>query len=149
MDSHIRWSGFRPTSPKLAVVVFLLSSFLLSSTLLLANATHSSAADAAFTQWLAALWPEAQAMGESRAAFETATRGLEPDFSLPDLAIPVRPEAPQPGQPEFVRTPADYLRESTISRLAAKAAKLREHYRPVLDRIEQRFGVPAAVVLAV
>jgi lytic murein transglycosylase len=149
MDSHIRWSGFRPTSPKLAVVVFLLSSFLLSSTLLLTNATHSFAADAAFTQWLAALWPEAQAMGVSRTAFDAATRGLEPDFSLPDLAIPGRPEAPQPGQPEFVRTPADYLRESTISRLAAKGAKLRDQYRPVLDRIEQRFGVPGAVVLAI
>src|SRR5258708_36165636 len=98
---------------------------------------------------MVALWPAVQALGVSRTAFDAATRGLEPDFSLPDLAIPGRPEAPQPGQPEFVRTPADYLRESTISRLAAKAAKLREHYRPVLDRIEQRFGVPAAVVLAV
>jgi lytic murein transglycosylase len=149
MDLHIRWSGFRPTSPRLALVVFLVFSFLLSSTLLLANATRSFAADAAFSQWLAALWPQAQAMGVSRATFETATRGLEPDFSLPDLAIPGHPEAPQPGQPEFVRTPADYLRESTISRLAAKGAKLREQYRAVLDQIEQRFGVPGAVVLAI
>src|SRR6266853_964527 len=149
MDSHIRWSGFRPTSPKLAVVVFLLSSFLLSSTLLLTNATHSSAADAAFTQWLAALWPEAQAMGVSRTAFDAATRGLEPDFALPDLALPGRLEAPQPGQAEFVRTPADYLKESTISRLAAQGAKLRQQYRVALDGIEQRFGVPAGVVLAI
>jgi lytic murein transglycosylase len=127
----------------------LAALFLLFSTLLLANANHSFAADAAFAQWLASLWPEAQALGVSRATFETATRALEPDFSLPDLALPGRPEAPQPGQPEFVRTPADYLRESTISRLAAKGEKLREQYRSVLDRIEQRFGVPGAVVLAI
>jgi lytic murein transglycosylase len=88
-------------------------------------------------------------MGVSRTTFETATRGVEPDFSLPDLAIPGRPEAPQPGQPEFVRTPADYLRETTIARLAAQGAKLREQYRTVLDRIEQRFGVPGSVVLAI
>src|SRR5258708_14262711 len=105
MDSHIRWSGFRPTSPKLAVVVFLLSSFLLSSTLLLTNATHSFAADAAFTQWLAALWPEAQAMGVSRTAFDAATRGPEPVFSLADLPTPGRPPAPQPAPPHFVRPP--------------------------------------------
>jgi lytic murein transglycosylase len=149
MNLHISLRDFRPASPGLATVGRLLSSFTLVSALLLANATHGAAADAAFTQWLASLWPEAQAMGVSRATFEAATRGLEPDFSLPDLAIPGRPEAPQPGQPEFVRTPADYLRETTISRLAAKGAKLREQYRPVLDRIGQRFGVPGAVVLAI
>jgi lytic murein transglycosylase len=141
---HINLGGFRPTLPRRAVV-----SLLVFSTLLLGNASHSFAADAAFAQWLASVWPEAQAMGVSRATFETATRGLEPDFSLPDLAIPGHPEAPQPGQPEFVRTPADYLRESTISRLAAKGAKLHDQYRVVLDGIEQRFGVPAAVVLAI
>src|SRR6266849_5745226 len=144
MNLHINLAGFRPASPRLAVV-----AFLLFSTLLLANANPSFAADAAFEQWLASLWPEAQAMGVSGTTFEAATRGLEPDLSLPDLAVAGRPEAPQPGQPEFVRTPADYLRESTISRLAAKGAKLRDQYRPVLDRIEQRFGVPGAVVLAI
>jgi lytic murein transglycosylase len=85
----------------------------------------------------------------SRATFEGATRNLEPDYSLPDLAIPGRPEAAQPAQPEFVQTPADYLRETTIARLAAQGAKLREQYRVALDGIEKRFGVPATVVLAI
>jgi lytic murein transglycosylase len=149
MNVHISLGEVRRTLPKLAAAVFVLTLFSLVSTLLLANATQSFAADAAFTRWLVSLWPDAQAMGVSRATFEEATRGLEPDFSLPDLAIPGHPEAPQPGQPEFVRTPADYLREATISRLAAKGAKLHEQYRAVLDRIEQRFGVPGAVVLAI
>jgi lytic murein transglycosylase len=74
---------------------------------------------------------------------------LEPDYSLPDLAIPGRPEAAQPAQPEFVQTPADYLRETTIARLAAQGAKLREQYRAALDGIEKRFGVPGNVVLAI
>src|SRR5262249_9622303 len=130
-------------------VSFVLSSLLMSFPLLLATVTGSSAADATFAKWLASLWPEAQQMGVSRATFETATRGIEPDFSLPDLASPGRPEAPQPGQPEFVRTPADYLKESTVARLAAQGTKLREQYRTVLDRIEQRYGVPGPVVLAI
>src|SRR5215468_159039 len=141
MTLHINLGRLRPPSRRLAVAALLLLS--------LVNADRGLAADAAFERWLASLWPEAQAMGVSRTTFEAATRGLEPDFSLPDLAIPGRPEAPQPGQPEFVRTPADYLRETTISRLAAKGAKLHDQYRPVLDRIEQRFGVPGTVVLAI
>jgi lytic murein transglycosylase len=124
------------------------TAFLLFSTLLWAS-SNRVAADAVFERWLASLWPEAQALGVSRATFETATRGLEPDFSLPDLAVPGRPEAPQRGQAEFVQTPADYLKETTVSRLAAEGAKLREQYRAALDGIERRFGVPAAIVLAI
>ena len=37
------------------------------------------AADAAFTQFIASLWPEAQAAGVSRETFDSETRGLEPD----------------------------------------------------------------------
>jgi lytic murein transglycosylase len=144
MKLHIHLSRFRPASLRLVA-----GAFLLFSALLLAIANHACAADATFAQWLASLWPEAQAMGVSRATFDTATRGLEPDFSLPDLAIAGRPEAPQRGQAEFVQTPADYLKEATIARLAAQGAKLREQYRVALDGIEKRFGVPAAVVLAI
>jgi lytic murein transglycosylase len=106
-------------------------------------------ADAAFERWLASLWPEAEALGVSRATFDMATRGLEPDFSLPDLAIAGRPEAPQRGQPEFVQTPADYLKEATIARLSAQGMALHEQYRSVLAEIEKRFGVPGSVVLAI
>jgi lytic murein transglycosylase len=144
MTVHIKLGSLRGTAPGLVVAAFALFSMWLSAT-----ANHAAAADAAFAQWLAALWPEAQALGVSRTTFETATRGLDPDFSLPDLAIPGRPEAPQRGQAEFVQTPADYLKEATIARLAAQGAKLREQYRAALDGIEQRYGVPAAVVLAI
>jgi lytic murein transglycosylase len=106
-------------------------------------------ADAAFASWLQSLWPQAQALGISRATFETATRGLEPDFTLPDLVLPGRPERPGAGQPEFVTTPADYLKEPAIERLAGEARKLKEQYRVPLDAIERQFGVPATIVLAI
>ena len=111
--------------------------------------TASARPDAAFQQWLQSTWPQAQALGVSRATFDNAVRGLEPDLSLPDLAIPGKPEQPAPGQPEFVQTPAQYLREPTFERLAARGKQLATQYRDTLARIEREFGVPDNVVLAI
>jgi lytic murein transglycosylase len=107
-----------------------------------------AAADAAFDAFLQSLWPEAEALGLSRATFDAATRGLEPDLTLPDLAIPGRPDR-QPAQAEFVQTPADYLREASIARLAARGKKLAAEHRATLAAIEQTYGVPPAVILAI
>jgi lytic murein transglycosylase len=105
-------------------------------------------ADAAFQQFLQSLWPQAQQRGVSRTTFDTVIRGLEPDLSLPDLALPGRPER-APQQPEFVQTPADYVRESTIARLAERGKKLLATHRATLDAIERQFGVQPSVVLAI
>jgi lytic murein transglycosylase len=107
------------------------------------------AADSAFQQWLQSAWPQAQQLGVSRSVFNNATRGLEPDLSLPDLAIPGRPEQAPPGQAEFVQTPGQYLREPTFDRLAARGKQLSAQYRDTLARIEKEFGVPGHVVLAI
>ena len=109
----------------------------------------ASAADAAFQAWLQSLWPQAQALGVSRATFDLATRDLEPDLSLPDLVLPGRPQQPAAGQPEFVQTPADYLKEPTIDRLAVEGRKFYDPYRDTLTAIERQFGVDPAVVLAI
>jgi lytic murein transglycosylase len=136
----MRWGVVRGFAPAFVVT---------ASALFLSAANPAFAADAAFQQWLAGTWPDAQMMGISRATFDAATKGLEPDLSLPDLAIPGRPEAPQRGQAEFVQTPADYLKEANISRLAAEGAKLRTQYAPTLATIEKQFGVPGPVLLAI
>jgi lytic murein transglycosylase len=122
---------------------------LLLTAALIALATGGAArADAAFDAWLQGVWPDAQKAGISRATFDSATRGLEPDLSLPDLVIPGRVQ-PQPGQPEFVQTPADYLKEASFDRLAARGRKLRDQHRATLDRIEREIGVPGTIVLAI
>jgi len=105
-------------------------------------------ADSAFERWLETQWPAARQLGVSRTVFDAAIKGLEPDYSLPDLALPGRPEK-QPQQPEFVQTPAQYLREPTFERLAAQGRKLAVQYRDTLARIERTFGVPGNVVLAI
>jgi lytic murein transglycosylase len=106
------------------------------------------AADPAFHAWLDALWPDAQAFGISRATYATATRGLEPDLSLPDLDIPGRP-VKEGEQPEFVLRPSDYLKEVTLARLAGEGRKLLGEHGTTLRAIEQRFGVPSATVLGI
>jgi lytic murein transglycosylase len=111
--------------------------------------TAPASADTAFQQWLQSVWPQAEALGVSRATFEAATRDLEPDYSLPDLAIPGRPEKPPAGQPEFVQTPSQYLREATFDRLAARGRQLAAQYRDTLARIEREIGVPGDIVLAI
>src|ERR1700760_235721 len=108
-----------------------------------------AAADAAFTQFIASLWPEAQAAGVSRATFDAETRGLEPDYKLPDLILPGRPATGAPSQAEFVQVPADYVKEAAIARLGAGGQKLLAKYRGALGGIEKQFGVPAPVVLAI
>jgi len=123
----------------------LLGIVLLSGAL----GVHPAFADAAFEAWLQALWPQAQALGVSRATFDAATRGLEPDLTLPDLVLPGRPQKPPPGQPEFVETPADYLKEPVIERLAAQGRKLLAQFRGPLDAIERQYGVPPTILLAI
>src|SRR5450830_680980 len=122
------------------------AAFLLFAVVLLA--AQGAHADTAFQKFLAETWPQAQALGVARATFDAATRGLEPDLSLPDLALPGRPET-APQQPEFVQTPAQYLREPTFERLAARGKQLAAQYHDTLARIEKAFGVPGNVVLAI
>ena len=111
---------------------------------------HSSrAADAGFTNFVASLWPEAQKAGVSRAVFERETRGLEPDYKLPDLLLPGRPSTGAPSQAEFVQVPADYLKEASIARLAAHGRTLMQQHAATLKAIEQRFGVPGTIILAI
>ncbi|MGB6935486.1 MAG: lytic murein transglycosylase [Xanthobacteraceae bacterium] len=110
---------------------------------------HGASADAAFDTWLQSLWPQAQTLGVSRATFDSATRGLEPDYTLPDLVLPGRPEKPAAGQPEFVQVPADYIKESSIDRLAADGRKIYDQYRAPLNAIERQFGTPPTILLAI
>jgi membrane-bound lytic murein transglycosylase B len=129
---------------------FHMRRILVSSLLLLTLLPpHARAADAAFAQFIASLWPEAQAAGVSRATFDAETRGLEPDYKLPDLILPGRPATGAPSQAEFVQVPADYLKEASIARLATEGQRLLQKYRPSLTAIEARFGVPATIMLAI
>ena len=106
----------------------------------------AASAEPAFRELIEGIWPEAQRAGVSRATFEAATRDLEPDLRSDH---PGRPERPSGGQAEFVQAPADYIRETSIDRLATHARKLADEYRGTLAEIEKKFGVPGSVLLAI
>jgi lytic murein transglycosylase len=107
-------------------------------------------ADPAFKQWLEQIWPEAERIGVSRATFDAATHNLEPDLTLPDLVLAGKPEPNKvKGQPEFLRPPAEYLSDSTLTRLANSGRVKLFQNRKTLAAIESKFGVPASMVVAV
>ena len=130
-----------PMNAKILVAFFALQAVFVAS-------AHA-ASDPVFTQFIASLWPEAQQAGVSRATFDRETRGLEPDTKLPDLILPGRPQTGAPSQAEFVQVPSDYIKESSIARLAAEGQRLMQTHRATLDAIEKKTGVPATIILAI
>jgi lytic murein transglycosylase len=126
-----------------------ISTLWVLAAMMLGAVHQAGAADAGFSRFIASLWPEAQAAGVSRAVFDAETRGLEPDYQLPDLILPGRPATGEPSQAEFVQVPADYVKEASIARLAAEGQRLMTQHRATLGAIEARFGVPGSVVLAI
>jgi lytic murein transglycosylase len=101
----------------------------------------------AFRRFLEALWPEAQAMGISRATFDNALRGVEPDLGLPDLVLPGRSEVK--GQAEFTKTPAQYVSASYLAKLAQQGKALAQQHAQWLAKIESELGVQRQFVLAI
>ena len=108
-----------------------------------------AAADAKLDAWLAALWPEAEAAGVSRATFDKALKGFTPDLKLPDLDIPGRPSNDARGQAEFTRAPAEYLDRAYLMRLAATGKDLLAKHKATLEKIERDLGVDRYSVLAI
>ena len=126
-----------------------LAAFACFAAAMLVAAPARAQGEIPFPQWLQLLWPDAQALGITRKTFDDATRGLKPNLALPDLIIPGRPKEAPRGQAEFERTPAEYLSESQLVRLAEQGRKLAKENADTLAAIEQRFGVPPAVLLAI
>ena len=78
-------------------------------------------ADEGYRHFLLQLWPDAERMGVTRATFDRALLGVEPDRSLPDLVLPGQEVK---GQPEFTRTPAQYLDADYLARLSEQGKAL-------------------------
>ncbi|MGQ0673014.1 MAG: lytic murein transglycosylase, partial [Hyphomicrobium sp.] len=103
-----------------------------------------------FAQFLAALWPEAEALGVSRATFDAAFRGVEPDYSIPDLVKPgAAPKADNRGQAEFTRAPSQYLDRAYLNTLATQGRPFLSEHKAALDTIERDIGVDRYSLLAI
>ena len=93
-----------------------------------------------FSRFLEGLWPDAQAAGISRATFNAAFNGLQPD---PKVVALTR------SQGEFSRPISAYVTGAVSSARISQGQALAERWRAVLDRVETRYGVPRAIVLAI
>lgn len=128
------------TRPLLVAIMCLLS---------LASLATPAAADAAFSAFLEGVWPDAQAQGVSRATFDSALKGIQPNLKLPDLVLPGRKESSDRGQAEFTRPPSEYIKREYIINLAAQGRALATKYSAALGKIETEFGVDRYSVLAI
>ncbi|MGE0628100.1 MAG: lytic murein transglycosylase [Hyphomicrobiaceae bacterium] len=108
-----------------------------------------AAPEAAFRQFIEALWPEAQAAGVSRAVFDRAFRRVEPDLSLPDLILPGKPKSAVKGQAEFVKPPQAYVDRRQIERLSGRGKDFMAKNAKALERIEREIGVERHVVMGI
>jgi lytic murein transglycosylase len=129
-----RWAGFLVWLPVLLAV------------LVTGDVARAQAGDA-FRQFLEGIWPEAQAAGVSRATFDAAFRGVEPDLALPDLVLPGKGDVK--GQAEFTKTPAQYLSAAYLANLSAEGRTLEARHAAWLAKIEKELGVQRQFVLAI
>ena len=127
-------------------------SLLAALALLLAAAPAAAAADmtAAFHLWLERqVWPRARAAGIPRPLFDKGLMGLSPRLDLPDIVLPGRASVPRRQRQSEFASPARYFNPRSLKLLSARGRGLMRRHRRLLARIERRFGVPGAIVLAI
>lgn len=129
-------------------ILFLLCAMLLAGP---SMAVDRAAVERQFQSWLGnELWPAAQKTGVTRAGFDKATRGLKLNWDLPDLVPPgtAPPKERTQSQAEF-SSPAAYFSERRLQDLAATGRQLASQHARTLRQIEQTYGVPGSIVVAI
>jgi membrane-bound lytic murein transglycosylase B len=106
--------------------------------LMTADAIRAAAAD--FGNCLAALWPQAERRGVTRANFEHYTAGLTPDLSIMDLLD---------AQPEFNKSTWDYLDLLVSDDRIARGRELLTQYAQVFAAAERIYGVDRHIIAAI
>jgi membrane-bound lytic murein transglycosylase B len=86
------------------------------------------------------LWPDAQAMGVSRQAFDASFANYAPIAQVMELTR---------KQPEFSQTVQQYIDKRVTAAQAGKGAAMRKEWAQTLAGTQQRFGVQPEIVLAI
>lgn len=96
------------------------------------------------------LWPQAKAAGVSRAIFDQAFAGVTINWKLPDLVIPgEKPSGPKTQKQAEFGSPANYFNAKTIGSVTSGGKARYSQYGNLLKRIEQKYGVPGPIVVAI
>ncbi len=134
---------------KTSVKSILLAVLLLAQSSIFASMPASAAEQIPFAEWREGLRGEAALLGVTKITFDKAFKGVTPDLTLPDLVKRGQKPRPGAGQAEFSKTPEQYLNRRYLLRLAARGKKLAQKHSATLAKVETRFGVPKALVLAI
>ncbi|MFL9609729.1 lytic murein transglycosylase [Methylobacillus sp. Pita2] len=92
-----------------------------------------------FDEWVQDFSRDAQAQGISAATLQAALADAQPIDRVVEL---------DHAQPEFVQTFLGYLGRRVTPKQIARGQGLLQEQAPVLQAVEQKYGVPAAVLLA-
>jgi lytic murein transglycosylase len=106
--------------------------------LMTAEAIRAAAAD--FGNCIAGMEPLAERRGVSRDAYAQLTAGLTPDLSIMDLLD---------AQPEFNKSPWDYLDILVSDERIARGRELLAQYAPVFAAVERAYGVDRHILAAI
>ena len=97
-------------------------------------------ATAEFGSCIAALWPDAERRGITRATYERLTAGLTADLSIMDKLD---------AQPEFNKATWDYLDLLVSDDRIARGQELLAQYAPTFAAVERAYGVDRSIVAAI
>jgi lytic murein transglycosylase len=131
--------------------LFVVSAAFLTLSCLPAFSASKADVEAQFERWVQAdLWPQAHKNGISEQAFQAAFAGVELNWNLTDLAPPGFPPPKQQKQTQAeFSSPAPYFNDDRLKRLAVTGRGFASQYASTLKRIEQTYGVPGSIVLAI
>ncbi len=124
-------------SGKIIALSRRLSALALAAVLSAATIAPSFANSANFVR---GLWPDAQAQGVSRAAFDAAFAGYSFSPKIMELTR---------KQPEFSQTAQQYIDRRVTNAQAAKGRAMRGEWNQTLTGVQQRYGVQPEIVLAI
>lgn len=127
----------------------IFTALLLALALLGPKSAAAQGVEAGFRPFLEnQIWPQARAQGVSRATFDAALGNVRPNLRLPDLVLPGQSAgvSETQHQAEF-QSPHAYF--NSIDGVVSRGRSLLQQHAGLLQRIEQRYGVPGPVVLAV
>jgi len=103
-------------------------------------ASTAAPAFASSADFVRGLWPQAEARGVSRAAFEAAFSGYSYSPKVMELTR---------KQPEFTSTVQQYIDRRVTDAQAKKGQAMRGEWRQTLAGTQQRWGVQPEIVLAI
>jgi lytic murein transglycosylase len=108
------------------------------------------ALEAQFREWLSqTVWPDARSQGIARETFDRAFASVALDWTLPDLQPPGSTQPAEPQHQAEFQSPGRYFPEGQLASLSREGRTQLERWRTQLDTIEQHYGVPREIVVAI